>query len=82
MRIRSVRLSQDDSGLIYQCGEGTKVCLTLLNHKESAPDPNRITAVIPLWYTDTPDEDVTITALGKNGQDGIKIYVAGPDYAG
>ncbi|WVO16713.1 hypothetical protein L204_104394 [Cryptococcus depauperatus] len=65
-----------------QCPSDTKVCLKLLNHKPSSPDPDRVTSVVPIWTADTPDEDVTITPLGKNGDQGLKIDVKGPDYAG
>ncbi|WWC91871.1 uncharacterized protein L201_006818 [Kwoniella dendrophila CBS 6074] len=65
-----------------QCPPNTKVCLTLLNHKPSASDPDRVTAVIPIWPADIPDEDVFTTPMGKNGEQGLKIYVQGADYAG
>jgi hypothetical protein len=52
------------------------------NHKPSSSEPDRVTAVIPLWAVETADEDVQVTSLGKNGQEGLKIAVQGPEYAG
>ncbi|WVW86329.1 hypothetical protein I302_108371 [Kwoniella bestiolae CBS 10118] len=65
-----------------QCPPNTRVCLTLLNHKPSASDPDRITAVIPIWPADIPDQDVFTTPMGKKGEQGLKVYVQGADYAG
>ncbi|WWC72168.1 uncharacterized protein I206_106128 [Kwoniella pini CBS 10737] len=65
-----------------QCPPNTRVCLTLLNHKPSASDPDRVTAVIPIWPIDIPDENVYTTPMGKKGEEGLKVYVQGADYAG
>ncbi|WWD19782.1 hypothetical protein CI109_104246 [Kwoniella shandongensis] len=65
-----------------QCPSNTRVCVKLTNHKPSSSEPDRITAVIPIWTTDIPDEDVFTTPMGKNGEEGLKIYVNGPEYAG
>ncbi|ORY31678.1 autophagy-related protein 27 [Naematelia encephala] len=65
-----------------QCPERTRVCLKLLNNKPSASDPERITAVVPIWKVDTPDDSISTSPIGKNGQDGLNIYVQGDDYAG
>ncbi|WRT70075.1 uncharacterized protein IL334_007069 [Kwoniella shivajii] len=65
-----------------QCPPNTRVCLTLVNHKPSASEPDRVTAVIPFWPVDIPEEDVFTTPMGKKGEEGLKIYVQGPDYAG
>ncbi|WWC95211.1 hypothetical protein V866_002069 [Kwoniella sp. B9012] len=65
-----------------QCPPNTRVCLTLLNHKPSASDPDRVTAVIPIWPVDIPEEDVFTTPMGKKGEQGLKVYVQGGDYAG
>lgn len=63
-----------------QCGDNTRVCLKLLNHKASAAEPDRVTAVIPIWATDSSDPQ--LTPLGEDGDHGIMIVVQGPDYAG
>ncbi|WVR09557.1 hypothetical protein IAU60_006626 [Kwoniella sp. DSM 27419] len=65
-----------------KCPPNTRVCLKLLNHKSSASDPDRITAVVPIWLADTPEDDVFTTPMGKTGEQGLKIYVQGPEYAG
>ncbi|OCF43670.1 hypothetical protein I317_02420 [Kwoniella heveanensis CBS 569] len=65
-----------------QCPPNTRVCLKLLNHKPSSSDPDRITAVIPIWPADAPDGDVFTTPMGKKGEEGLKIYVQGSEYAG
>ena len=65
-----------------QCPPHTKFCLRLLNYKESASEKERVTAVVPIWTTDTPDDQIWIHPQGKNGQDGLRISVQGPDYAG
>ena len=54
----------------------------MTNHKPSASDPDRVTAVIPLWAVDTADEDVQVTSLGRNGVEGLNIAVQGQEYAG
>ncbi|KAK8853356.1 hypothetical protein IAR55_004060 [Kwoniella newhampshirensis] len=65
-----------------QCPPNTRVCAKLLNHKPSASEPDRITAVIPFWSTTTPDDDVYTTPMGEKGLHGLKIYVQGGDYGG
>ncbi|ODN94851.1 hypothetical protein L198_04999 [Cryptococcus wingfieldii CBS 7118] len=74
---REEGLSDED-----QCPPKTKVCVKLLNHKPSSSDPDRVTAVIPFWSEDMPAEDVTTTPLGRRGDQGLKIDVNGPEYAG
>jgi len=66
--------------LSIQCEDNTRVCLKLLNHKPSASDPDRVTAVIPLWIADS--SEVSLTSLGKDGNGGVSISVQGPEYAG
>lgn len=46
------------------------------------PHAERVTSVVPFWLTDTSDDDVWTTPMGKTGQDGLKIWVEGPEYAG
>jgi len=58
------------------------VCLRIINHKPSVDNPDRTTAVIPFWTIDTSDDDIWTTPLGNKGEEGLKIYVQGPDYAG
>jgi hypothetical protein len=52
----------------------------MINHKP--PHAERVISVIPIWTTETADEDVWTTPMGKKGQEGLKIWVEGPDYAG
>ncbi|GMK57085.1 hypothetical protein CspeluHIS016_0309250 [Cutaneotrichosporon spelunceum] len=61
-----------------QCPDGTRACLTLINHKAGASDPDRVTTVIPLWKEDTPDSDVHVA--GREGD--WTLSVKAPDYAG
>ncbi|BEI84273.1 hypothetical protein CcaverHIS002_0408770 [Cutaneotrichosporon cavernicola] len=61
-----------------QCPDGTRACLTLINHKPGASDPDRVTTVIPLWKEDTPDSDVRVT--GREGD--WTVAIKAPDYAG
>ncbi|KAI5454565.1 type II membrane protein [Naganishia albida] len=63
-----------------QCPPNTKVCLTLLNHKSSSSESSRVTAVIPIWSLDTPEEDVKLKPRSKD--EGLDITVDGPEYAG
>ncbi|ORX39395.1 autophagy-related protein 27, partial [Kockovaella imperatae] len=65
-----------------QCPEHTIVCLTLVNHKESADPKERVTAVVPIWKTDTSNDRIWTEPLGRNGQDGVRISVQGNDYSG
>ncbi|WVQ94861.1 hypothetical protein IAU59_001944 [Kwoniella sp. CBS 9459] len=65
-----------------QCPPNTRVCVKLLNHKPSSSEPDRITAVIPIWPADAPDGDVFTTPMGKKGEEGVNIYVQGSEYAG
>ncbi|KAK4689223.1 autophagy-related protein 27, partial [Tremellales sp. Uapishka_1] len=65
-----------------QCPEGTRLCLTLLNHKASSEEEERITAVIPIWPVALADSEITQTALGSKGADGLRIQVKGNEYAG
>ncbi|KAL7424398.1 type II membrane protein [Cryptotrichosporon argae] len=62
-----------------QCAPDTRVCLKLLNHKDSAPDPARVTAVIPVWQDDST---VSYVPLGSRGERGLTLSVVGPEYAG
>lgn len=61
-----------------QCPDGTHICLQLVNHKESASEKERVTAVIPLWKEDTPDQDIRISTLGQ----GLRLDIKSDDYAG
>ncbi|RXK41480.1 hypothetical protein M231_01188 [Tremella mesenterica] len=72
----------DDSEGDDKCPPTSLVCLKLLNIKPSSSEPERITSVIPLWSTDTPAEDVEMSALDKGGRGGVRINVRGPEYAG
>lgn len=58
------------------------MCLKFINHKASDSNPDRVTAVIPIWPMDVSDDDIRTEALGKNGLDGLSIQVYGPEYAG
>ena len=53
-----------------------------MNHKESAAEKERVTAVVPIWTTDTPDQNIWMHPMGQNGDGGLKIYIHGPEYAG
>ncbi|WVQ84562.1 hypothetical protein IAT38_006716 [Cryptococcus sp. DSM 104549] len=64
------------------CPTGTKVCLRLFNRKPSSSEPDRVTAVIPFWSVDIPEGDISTSPLGKNGEQGLKLYINGPEYAG
>jgi len=64
-----------------QCPPGLRVCVKLFNRKDSAPQPERITQVIPLWPQDIPDDRVWLRPMGTNGQDGLRIWVEGEPYA-
>lgn len=46
------------------------------------PDEERVTSVIPIWTKDVTDEDVSATPMGTKGQDGVKLYIEGPEYGG
>ncbi|GFZ50969.1 hypothetical protein JCM24511_08727 [Saitozyma sp. JCM 24511] len=63
-----------------QCEPGTKVCLRMINHKP--PHAERVISVIPFWTTSTPDDNVWTTPMGRKGQEGLKVWVEGPEYAG
>lgn len=63
-----------------QCPDGTKVCLTLLNHKSSSSEGVRVTAVIPIWSTSTPEDDIKVTT--REDDQGLDIVVNGDQYAG
>lgn len=65
-----------------QCPANTRLCLKLINHKPSSSEPDRVTQVIGIWPLDIPDERVWTTPLGSKGQDGLRIWVEGDDYAG
>jgi hypothetical protein len=58
------------------------VCLKILNHKSSSSDPDRVTAVIPVWPGSLGDDKITTTPIGKNGEGGLALYVEGNEYAG
>lgn len=66
--------------LMFQCPSNARVCLKLTNIKP--PHNERVTSVIPFWLTDTSDDDVWTTPIGKKGEEGLKIWVEGPEYAG
>lgn len=66
--------------LTTQCEPGTKVCLRMINHKP--PHAERVISVIPFWTTSTPDDNVWTTPMGRKGQEGLKVWVEGPEYAG
>ncbi len=65
---------------VTQCASNTKVCLTLLNHKPSSAEADRVVAVIPVWPGDLSSDKVQISAL-ESGE-GLEIYVTGAEYAG
>ena len=54
----------------------------MLNHKSSSSDPDRVTAVIPLWSGPLGDDRIWTTPKGNNGEGGLEIYVEGDEYAG
>ena len=54
----------------------------MLNHKSSSSDPDRVTAVVPLWPNSLGDDRIWTTPIGKNGEGGLKIFVEGNEYAG
>ena len=68
--------------LIVQCPSDSHVCLKILNHKSSASDPDRVTAVIPVWPGSLGDDKIWTTPIGTNGEGGLKLYVEGNEYAG
>ena len=80
-----VRFERPRSGSqadIHQCPSNTRVCVKLLNHKSSSSDPDRVTAVIPLWPMDLAEGNIWITPMGKDGGEGFKIWVEGKEYSG
>jgi hypothetical protein len=56
--------------------------LKILNHKSSSSDPDRVTAVIPVWPGSLGDDKIWTTPIGSNGEGGLKVYVEGNEYAG
>ncbi len=58
--------------------------MKLLNHKSSSSDPDRVTAVVPLWPVDLSDDNVWTRPMGKDGSGelGLRIWVEGREYAG
>ncbi|KAH8090717.1 autophagy-related protein 27 [Filobasidium floriforme] len=63
-----------------QCPDGTKVCLTLLNHKSSSSEGARVTAVIPIWSTGTGEDDIKVST--RENDQGLDVSVNGAEYAG
>lgn len=56
------------------------MCLRMVNKKP--PDGDRVISVIPVWTGDLADSAISTTPIGSKGQDGLRIYVEGPEYAG
>ena len=56
--------------------------MKILNLKSSSSDPDRVTAVIPVWPGSLGNDKTWTTPIGSNGEGGLKVYVEGNEYAG
>lgn len=68
--------------LTTQCPSDARACVKVINIKPSSDNSERVTSVIPIWTADIPSDLVWVAPLGRGGEEGVKIYVEGGEYAG